>query len=257
MKCKIKKIILVVVLCIIILCATIFGIAYNKYGIPAKTLVNITTENTFILSNQESLCNKDNNLLFQRIDTYNVPYLKYKDIPQDVINAYIAVEDRTFLTNNGYSIKGIMRSFFVWMRDGEFSQGGSTITQQLARNIFLSHEVSAERKIKEIFIAKYLTNKYTKEQIMEFYINDIYYANGYYGIESASNGYFNKSVKELSLSEIAYLCAIPNGPSYFDPRVHPENTIIRRDKILNDMLSLGYITEEEFQKAIVEEIVVH
>lgn len=256
MKQKLKRISIALILIIVMLFGTIFGIVYSKYGVPAKELVNLTTEETFSLANKEIIKDKKGNVIFERKETYNMPHLKYNDIPKDVINAYIAVEDRTFETNNGYSIKGILRSFYVWMRDGEMTQGGSTITQQLARNIFLSHEVSAERKIKEIFIARYLTLKYSKEQIMEFYINDIYYANGYYGIEAASNGYFDKQTKDLSLSEIAFLCAIPNGPSYFDPRVNFENTMQRRDKILGDMLLLNYITEEEHQKAIEEKITV-
>ena len=252
MKNKIKKTIIIFALIFITLIGCAFGIVYVKYGIPAKELVNATTKETFILSNAETIYDKNNNIIFERKQTYNTPYLKYEDIPEYVINAYIAVEDRTFLTNHGYSVKGILRSLFKWISDGELTQGGSTITQQLSRNIFLTHEVSAKRKIKEIFISKYLTNKYTKEEIMEFYVNDIYYSNGYYGIEAAANGYFDKTTNELSLSEIAYLCAIPNGPTYFDPRVNPQHTITRRNKILHDMLSLGYITNDEYQKAIVE-----
>jgi membrane peptidoglycan carboxypeptidase len=133
--------------------------------------------------------------------------------------------------------------------------GASTITQQLVRNVYITSEVTMERKIKEICYALELNKKYSKKQIMEYYVNNIYYANGYYGIEAAAKGYFNKTASDLTLSETAYLCSIPNSPNYYDPIKNPENALNRRDKILKDMEKLGYISESEYAKASSQEIV--
>lgn len=132
--------------------------------------------------------------------------------------------------------------------------GGSTITQQLARNIFLNFETTYSRKIQEMFIAVALEQKYSKEQILEFYLNNVYFSNGYYGIESAAEAYFNKDANDLSISQIAFLCAIPNSPSRFDPYDHPEATMERRDKILKNMYEEGYISKAQYDRSIAEEI---
>lgn len=182
-------------------------------------------------------------------------YLDYDDIPEDVIDAFIAVEDRTFWTNKGIDLKGITRILVDFVQSkGEEKHGASTITQQLARNVYLTHEVSMERKIKEMFISLELTKKYSKEDIMEYYVNNICFANGIYGIGGASRAYFNKEVNELSLSQLVYLCAIPNRPEYYDPYDNPENAIKRRDKILHNMLEVGFISDKEYTKATSEEI---
>ena len=123
--------------------------------------------------------------------------------------------------------------------------GGSTITQQLARNIFLGYEKTYSRKIKEMFIAVALEQKYTKQEILEFYLNNVYFANGYYGIESASEAYFNKNAKDLSISQIAFLCSIPNSPNRYDPYKHKDSTLKRRDRILKNMYEDGYISESQ------------
>ena len=184
-------------------------------------------------------------------------YLPYEEIPEDAINAFIAIEDRTFWENSGFDLKGIIRVGLNYFRtEGEEVHGASTITQQLVRNRFLTREVSIERKAKEILIAMEMTKKYSKKQIMEFYVNDISFANTYYGLEAAAEGYFGKTAKELTLSQIAYLCAIPNSPTYYNPYRHPENALKRRNKILGDMHDLGYITDEDYEEALTEEIVI-
>ncbi|MBP5159894.1 MAG: transglycosylase domain-containing protein [Lachnospiraceae bacterium] len=147
-----------------------------------------------------------------------------------------------------YAILRAIRAYII--NKGEIHQGASTITQQLARNVYLSGEVSMKRKITEIFLAAGLEEKYSKRQILEFYLNNIYFANGYYGIQAAANGYFSKTVSSLSLSQIAFLCAIPNNPTNYDPIVNFDNTIERRDKVLLQMLEGGYITQEEYDNAV-------
>ena len=127
-------------------------------------------------------------------------------------------EDKKFFLHDGVDYLANVRAAIALLKNkGEITQGASTVTQQLSRNVFLTHDVTYERKIKEIFIAQELEKIYSKDKIMEFYINNIYYANGYYGILAAANGYFGKGVNQLTLSESAFLCAIPNNPSKYDP----------------------------------------
>ena len=125
---------------------------------------------------------------------------------------------------------------------------------QLARNCFLTQEKTWQRKVEEIFIAWDLEEKYTKDEILEFYLNNIYFGNGYYGILSASRGYFNREVSELSLSQTAFLCAIPNNPTLYDPFVNMEHTLERRDRILLNMKEDGMISERAYKEAVAEQI---
>lgn len=192
-----------------------------------------------------------------------VYYKTYDEIPAAFVEAMVSVEDRRFYEHNGVDYEGIMRAAYIlFQNEGAITQGASTITQQLARGIFLTNEVSEEktnadkyeRKFKEIFIAWELEKKYTKQQILEFYLNNIFFANGYYGIGAAAKGYFDKDLDEVTTSEAAFLCAIPNSPTYYDPRNNYEHTIERRDKILNDMHELGYLNDIELEVALDEKI---
>ncbi len=181
-------------------------------------------------------------------------YLEYKDIPENVIKAFVSVEDRKFYKHKGVDYLAILRAVIAMFRNGEVTQGGSTITQQLARTIFLSNEVTWERKMEEIFIARNLEAKYTKNQIMEFYVNNIYFGNGYYGIQAAAQGYFSKSIDKLDLSQTVFLCAIPNNPSLYDPVHHKKNTIGRRDRMLTAMYEQGEISLATSKEAKAEKI---
>lgn len=231
----------------------------KDYKEQAEELVLNSTENDFRPNETSFIYADDGSILAKLKSDSDSEYLTFEEIPEDFMNAFIAVEDRSFWKNHGYDLKGIARVCYDALKtNGETLHGASTITQQLARLTFLTNEVSIERKIKEIFISIELTDKYTKQQIIEFYCNDVYFANGYYGIASASNGYFGKSVDELSLSQIAYLCAIPNRPNYYNPYKNVDNAIERRNKILSDMLELEMISNTEYQKAISEKIeVIH
>lgn len=230
---------------------------FHQYYTEAKEKVEESSEDTFHPNESSYIYDKDGNVLAKLRRGGDSAYLTYDEIPEAVVDAFVSIEDHSFWSNPGFDLKGIMRISVDYIRSGgTVKHGASTITQQLARTIFLTQEKTLERKGKEILIAKMLTDKYTKEQIMEFYVNNIYFANGYYGIEAAAKGYFGKSVSELSLSQIAYLCAIPNRPSYYDPFENPENALNRRDKILKDMMEQGYITEEESNEALEEEITV-
>lgn len=246
-------------LCIILVGGTIF---YFKYGrdilklqAEAKELVKESTEETFRQSQTSTVYDYNGDELLTLSGEKDLYYLSYDDIPDYAKKAMISIEDKKFTTHKGVDYKAIIRAGVAYVKHaGAITQGASTITQQLARNIFLSYEVSWTRKIKEIFISMELEKKYSKYQILEFYLNNIYFSNGYYGIEAASRGYFNCSVNDLSLSQITFLCAIPNSPNRYDPVEHPDNTIARRDRILKQMLGDGWISQSEYDEAVNEEI---
>lgn len=231
---------------------------YEDYKSQIEGVVENSTPDTFRLQEASYIYDSNGNVLAKLTGDEDSSYLTYDQIPQNAVNAFVAIEDRTFWENPGIDIKGIFRvAVNYFLTEGAEKHGASTITQQLARNRFLTREVSMERKIKEMLISLDLTKKYTKEQIMEFYINDISFANTYYGLQAAARGYFGKDADELSLSQTAYLCAIPNSPTYYNPYRHPENALTRRDKILEDMLSMGFITEKACKEAKAEEISVN
>lgn len=182
-------------------------------------------------------------------------YLKYEDIPKDAVNAFIAIEDRSFWRNIGIDVRGIIRVLKDYITsNGDSLAGASTITQQLSRTIYLTRNRSIERKIKEMMIAIRLTKKYTKQEIMEFYINTACFSNGIYGLEAAAKAFLGKSASELTVSQTAYLCAIPNWPEYYNPYKHPKHAIKRRDKILKDMYEEGYLSKSDYEDAVKEKI---
>ena len=223
----------------------------------AKDLVDSSTPDTFRLAQTSYIYSDDGTQLAALAESEDATYLSYEDIPADVVNAFVSVEDRTFWNNSGVDYKGILRVCVNYVKTkGQVAEGASTITQQLARGTFLSNEKTLSRKIKEIFIARQLTKKYTKEQIMEFYCNSCCFANGIYGVEDASHKYFGRSVSDLSLSETAYICAIPNRPEYYNPLKNSENAISRRNKILQDMYECDYITKDAGDAALAENITV-
>lgn len=188
-------------------------------------------------------------------DSFNT-YLNYEEIPTYVVDAFVAIEDRSFWTNSGIDPKGLVRVGYRYvLTKGAEANGASTITQQLARGVYLSYEKSIPRKIKEIFLARELTQKYSKKKIMEYYVNTCNYGNGIYGIESAAQAYFSKSAGDLTLAETTYLCAIPNSPTYYNPLNDVNRPKDRQEKILSDMRTLGYISDEEYNEAIKQEIV--
>lgn len=239
----------------------VFAANYGKYANKIKDfydeavhLVYKSDERTFIPSQTSVVYDADANVISYIKGEKEADYVRYEDIPGEFITAMVSIEDKKFYQHKGIDYMALLRSAKAIVESGSLSQGGSTITMQLARNIFLDNEKRLERKIKEMFIATELEKKYSKAQIMEFYLNNIYFANGYYGIQAACKGYFSCDLKDLSLSEVAFLCAIPNSPSYYDPLVNYENTIDRRDRILSNMYQDGKISNATYLDAIHEEI---
>lgn len=221
----------------------------------ARRIVEESTPEDFRYAQTSYIYSDDGTELTTLSEDIDATYLTYDQIPADVVHAFVAVEDRSFWENSGIDYKGIVRVLLNYVRTGgKVKEGASTITQQLARGRFLTNDKTIIRKINEIFIARELTKKYSKEQIMEFYCNTCCFANGIYGVEDAAQAYLHKSASELTLSETAYICSIPNRPEYYNPLKEPANAIKRRDKILGDMYECGYITKEEEKAATAETI---
>lgn len=253
------KIIIALLLAIVVIGGVLIYMKYGKKLIAmesdAKKIVSKSTMETFRQNETSIIYDANGNIMSKLKGEKDVYYIKYSDIPQLAVDAITSIEDKNFFKHKGYDLKAIIRAGLAYIKNkGVITQGGSTITQQLARNIFLSFEESWQRKAREIFIAIELEKKYTKKEIMEFYLNNIYFANGYYGIQSASLGYFGKGVNSLSLSQITFLLSIPNSPTRYNPYENIEGTLARRDRILDQMVLDGKISEAEASKAKSEEI---
>jgi penicillin-binding protein 2A len=179
------------------------------------------------------------------------------EIPLSVRNAFIATEDRRFYEHPGVDIRSIARALVSDIRAGGFAEGGSTITQQLAKNLFLSSDKSLTRKLKEAAYALKIDLSYNKNEILELYLNRIYFGDGCWGIQEASQHYFSKDVGQLSLEEYALLAAIPKGPSHYSPIGNKENALERRNLVLSNMKEQGYIQVADYQKSIAQPITLH
>lgn len=229
----------------------------EEYGYQTRKFIEKQGTQVFHAYETSYIYDSQGKVLARLKGERDMEYLPFDSIPNEVVKAFVAVEDRNYWNHKGLDGKGLLRVAFQFVKTkGKEVHGASTITQQVARNVFLSHEVTAKRKLKEMWLAIQLEKEYTKQEILEFYINNIYFSNGFYGIESAAKGYFKKSVNKLSLSQIAYLCAIPNNPTYYDPLKQPGNTLERRNKILYDMYVTSQISYQEYKTAFLEKIAV-
>jgi penicillin-binding protein 1A len=168
-----------------------------------------------------------------------------RDIPVDLQNAVIATEDANFFNHWGLDIMGVLRAFVANLKAGHVVQGGSTITQQLAKVMFLTPKRALKRKIKELILAIYIEKTFSKEEILQFYLNQIYFGEGAYGVEAASKIYFNKSVKDLDLSECAMLAGLPRAPTSYSPENNIYKAYRRRAIVLGRLKKLNLITKEE------------
>ena len=174
-------------------------------------------------------------------------------IPDHTQKAFIAIEDNRFYDHLGVDFRGTARAV-VSTLSGREVQGGSTITQQLAKNAFLTQERTITRKIKEAFLARELEKRYTKDEILEMYLNHIYFGQGAYGVESAARYYFNKEAKDLNIAESATLAAIPKSPNYFNPFENPKASKERQELVIDQMVKYGFITEAQGEAAKKEEL---
>ena len=173
----------------------------------------------------------------------------YENIPPRMIHALISAEDDRFFEHHGVDYKGLLRAAWNLLLTGERSQGGSTITMQVARNFFLSREKTYIRKINEIFLSFKIENELSKEDILALYLNKIYLGNRAYGVVTAAQVYYGKSLDELSLAETAMVMGLPKAPSSFNPIANPERALLRRNYVLGRMHELGYINQQEYEEA--------
>ena len=192
---------------------------------------------------------KNNNV----VDTLSVEareVVKLEDVSPFVKDAFLAIEDKQFYSHHGLNFKGIARAVITTFLKGRATQGGSSITQQLAKNAFLTPEKTFSRKVKEAILTYQIERTYTKDEILERYLNEIYYGSGSYGIKNAAEQYFRKDVKDLNVAEAALLAGIPNRPTKYDPNRNLENALHRQKIILKEMYTDGRITKEQYDEAL-------
>ena len=178
--------------------------------------------------------------------------LRYEEIPATMIRAVLAAEDNRFFEHPGVDIKGILRATFTLLRTGEKSQGGSTITMQVARNFFLSREKTYLRKINEILLALKIEKELSKQEILELYLNKIYFGNRAYGVGAAAKAYYGKNLDELSVAQMAMIAGLPKAPSIYNPIANPQRALQRRNYALERMYALGSIDTKTYQQALEE-----
>ncbi len=177
-------------------------------------------------------------------------FVRYGELPEFYIKAVISTEDRKFETHNGVNIKSIIRAIIYDVRTLSFEQGGSTITQQVAKNLWFTQEKRIERKFAEVYAAFALEKSLSKQEIFELYVNSIYFGSGYYGIADAARGYFGKDVSELSDYECAMLAGLPNAPSAYSPDASPELAQRRLTLVLNSMKDNGVLTDDQVEEVL-------
>ena len=173
-------------------------------------------------------------------------YVEYEDLPQNYINAVIAVEDHRFREHGAIDLFAIARAIYVNVSTFSLREGGSTITQQVAKNIFYINEDNpVVRKSAEIITAFDLEDNYTKNDILELYVNTIYFGDGYYGIQDACEGYLNKDATEMTLADCTMMAGIPNAPSVYAPTANPDLTRDRQEKVISSMVEYNYLSETD------------
>ncbi len=192
----------------------------------------------------------DNNELIDEFYLEDRKVIKYEEIPKMVIQAFVAAEDARFFQHGGFDMQSISRAFFKNLEAGRIVQGGSTITQQVAKSLYLSSEKSYMRKIKEALLAYKIDRYLTKEEIITLYLNHIYLGHGTYGVEAAAQGYFGKSARNLTLPEAALLAGLPKAPNNYSPYLHPDRAYQRQAYVLNRMFEDGYISDAEKSRAL-------
>ena len=220
----IRKLLFAIFLLIIIICSIFFLIGHSYYSKALKEKP--------LISRVDEITQREN-------------FVKFEDMSSYYRNAVISVEDHRFYDHGPVDFIAIARAVFTNVKNGELQEGGSTITQQVAKNVIFSQEQSWLRKLGEIFAAYDLEKNYTKNEIFELYVNTAYFGDGYYGIYDASYGYYKKSPRDLNLDEASMLAGVPNAPSVYAPTVNPNLAKKRQYHVLNTMLEYGYITKDE------------
>ena len=230
---KFKKILLVLILIILSILAIYIGQGYKMYknALDDKPLEEMVQE----IRSQKS-------------------YTKISNIPDIYKDAVIAVEDHRYYDHKGIDIIAIGRALLNDIRARELIEGGSTITQQLAKNMYFTQDKTLTRKIAEVFMAKKIESNYNKKEILELYVNYIYYGSGYYDIKSASLGYFDKEPQDLTEGESIMLAGIPNAPSVYNPKVSPKLARERQKQVIDKMIKYGKLSEGKADEILSENL---
>ena len=187
--------------------------------------------------------------IIKTFTAYTYRKIDIQDVPEDFIHALIATEDKNFYKHEGYDLTGLVRSTIQNIIAGRVVQGTSTITQQLARILFLSNERTFDRKIRELVVAARIEKSISKDKILEMYVNNVYLGSGAYGVEAAAQTYFNKHLSQLSLPELALIAGLPQAPSVYSPFNNMDLAIQRRNQVLTRMYKTRYITKEQYENA--------
>lgn len=245
----------IIALAIILVLALPIGF-YGMAMYISPNLPDISDIKTSSLEMPLQIYSKDGKLIGQYGNRMSLP-VTYDEIPQGFINAFLAAEDSSFYEHSGISIKGLGRAVTEIITDDEGQTGGSTITMQVAKNYFLSPERTFSRKLTELYLARDIEDKLTKQEILTLYVNKIYMGEGAYGIQAAAKKYFSKSLDNLTTAEMATLAGLPKAPSQNNPVSNPEVALERRNWILGRMLELGHITQAEHDKSVQQPLGVH
>ena len=241
----IKGSIMMVIIFIIALFAA-FIYAYNEIQLDMDKIVNYSPKTSSVILDQNG--DKIANIM----QGQHRLYAKYDEMPGYLVEALVAIEDTRFFEHEGVNPDAIIRAAIRNFKAGGKVEGGSTITQQLVKKILLSPKKSYTRKIKEAILSMKVEEKLTKEEILERYLNEISFGSGYFGVKTASKGFFHKELSELTLKEAALLVGLPNAPSKFNPIRHFDRALKRANTILTRMKKIGWILEEDYLKAIKE-----
>lgn len=251
MKKSIKKIFLTLLLLGVLSPFVLFGYYYFKVDYDISKLIDYKPSVT------SRIYDKDGKKIANIFDKKHRYYAAFDEIPPRVIEALVAIEDTTFFEHPGVNVDAIFRAAIKVLRAGKAVEGASTITQQLVKNVLLTREKKLSRKIKEAIYALKIENALTKEQILERYLNEIYYGHGYYGIKTAADGYFHKKLSELTLKEMAILVGLPKAPSTYAPTKNYEISMGRANRVIKRMHTLGWIDETTYENALAESPVVY
>ena len=226
---------------------------YGMYLYIAPSLPKMTTLKKAPLLKPLQVYSADNELIAEYGGKLSVP-VEYKQIPKPFISAFLAAEDSSFFEHSGVSFKGLGRAVSETITGSNVQTGGSTITMQVAKNYYLSPERTLKRKLTEIFLARKIEQNLSKEEILTLYVNKIFLGKNAYGIAAAAKIYYNKSLDQLSIAQMAMISGLPKAPSKYNPVVNPTRALERRNWILGRMLQLGSINQSQYQKAIAEPI---
>jgi penicillin-binding protein 1A len=241
-----KKIVLSIVILGILSPFALVGYFLYSYNYDISKLVDYKPETT------SRIYDKDGKKIANIFNKKHRYYVTFDEIPPRVIEALVAIEDTTFFEHPGINIDAIFRAAIKVIRAGKAVEGASTITQQLVKNVLLTREKKLSRKIKEAIYAIKIERALTKEQILERYLNEIYYGHGYYGIKTAADGYFHKRLEDLTLKEMAILVGLPKAPSTYAPTKNYEISMGRANRVINRMHVLGWIDESTYSHALEE-----